>query len=165
MVRSSSRGKTGHNHVHRTKGHYHMAKKGMIAEFKEFIFTGDLINIAVAFIMGAAVKAVIDSFVGNVVLGLISMVLPKDVARFGDLAIGTEKFGPDPTDKTKQISLGKPLKYGQFIDDFIKFVILAFVVFMLIKAYKKATGKTDEAPAPGTNDLLGEIRDLLKTGR
>jgi large conductance mechanosensitive channel len=165
MVRSSSRGMTGHNHVHRTKGQYRMAKKGMIAEFKEFIFTGDLINIAVAFIMGAAVKAVIDSFVGNIVLGLISMILPKDIASFGGLALGSEKFGPDPADKAKTISLGKPLKYGQFIDDFIKFVTLAFVVFMLIKAYKKVTGKADEAAPPDTNALLGQIRDLLKAGR
>ncbi len=156
---------TGHYHVHRTKGHHNMAKKGMIQEFKEFLVTGDLMSVAVAFIMGAAIKAVIDSFVGNIFLGIISIVLPKDVASFGGLAAGSEKFGPDPADKTKLISLGKPLKYGQFIDDIIKFVTLAFVVFMLIKAYKKLSGKELAQDGPGTNDLLGEIRDLLKAGR
>ncbi len=140
-----------------------MANKSMFQEFKEFLFTGDLINIAVAFVMGAAVKAVIDSFVSNLVLGLISMLLPKDVASFKDLAVGAEKFGPNPEDPTKQISLGQPLKYGAFVDDVIKFIVLGFVVFLIVKAYKKITGKADEAAAPTTNDLLAEIRDSLKT--
>lgn len=140
-----------------------MANKSMFQEFKEFLFTGDLINVAVAFVMGAAVKAVIDSFVSNLFLGLVSMVLPKSVASFKDLAFGGEKFGPDPADATKTISLGKPVKYGAFIDDVIKFIVLGFVVFMIVKAYKKMTGKVDEAAGPSTNDLLAEIRDSLKT--
>jgi large conductance mechanosensitive channel len=136
-----------------------MAKKGMIQEFKEFLVTGDLMSVAVAFIMGAAIKAVIDSFVSNIFLGIIAIFLPKDVVNFGGLAIGDEKFD------AKGVSLGKPLKYGQFIDDIIKFVTLAFVVFMLIKAYKKLSGKALAQDGPSTNDLLAEIRDSLKAGR
>ena len=143
-----------------------MAKKGLIQEFKEFLTTGDLMSVAVAFIMGAAVKAVIDSFVSNLFLGLVSLLLPKDVASFGQLAAGKARAIPiDPTkaaegDNIKEFI--KPIRYGQFIDDFIRFVALAFVVFMIVKAYKKMTTKSLAQDGPSTNDLLGEIRDLLK---
>jgi large conductance mechanosensitive channel len=132
-----------------------MAKKGLIQEFKEFLTTGDLMSIAVAFIMGAAVKAVIDSFVSNLILGIIGLFLPEGVASFSQLAAG-KAVGANIK------AFEKPIRYGQFIDDFIKFVVLAFVVFMLVKAYKKMTNKALAQDGPSTNDLLGEIRDLLK---
>jgi large conductance mechanosensitive channel len=144
-----------------------MAKKGMIQEFKEFLTTGDLMSVAVAFIMGAALKAVIDSFVSNLFLGLLSMLLPKDVASFSQLAAGKARAIPiDPKlpaegDNIKEFA--KPLKYGQFIDDVVRFVALAFVVFLIVKAYKKMADRKLAQDGPSTNDLLGEIRDLLKT--
>jgi large conductance mechanosensitive channel len=146
-----------------------MAKKGLIQEFKEFLTAGDLMSVAVAFIMGAAVKAVIDSFVSNLFLGLLALLLPKSVASFGSLAAGPVRAIPiDPTKPAEGENIkefAKPIKYGQFIDDFIRFVILSFVVFMIVKAYKKVTAKSLASDGPSTNDLLAEIRDNLKAGR
>jgi large conductance mechanosensitive channel len=135
-------------------------KKGLLAEFKDFIATGDLMSIAVAFIMGAAVKAVIDSFVGDIVTGLIGLVIPcKDITL------------PDGTVKAKADCSGiagekwKSVKWGSFINQIINFLIIAFVVFMMVKAYKKMTNKGLAQDGPSDNDLLKEIRDSLKSGR
>jgi large conductance mechanosensitive channel len=144
-------------------------KKGLIQEFKEFLTTGDLLSVAVAFIMGAALKAVIDSFVSNLFLGLVSILLPKSVASLSSLTAGPVKAIPiDPSkaaegDNIKEFA--RPLRYGQFIDDVIKFVTLSFVVFLIIKAFSKIMKKNLAAAGPSTNDLLAEIRDSLKAGR
>jgi large conductance mechanosensitive channel len=143
-----------------------MAKQGLIAEFKEFLTTGDLMSVAVAFVMGAATKAVIDSFVGNIFNGILGIFLPKSVSNLKDLAVGPWKN--DLKDPTKAADVegnllgrSRPLKYGAFIDDIIKFIVLSFVVFMIVKAYKKATSKALASEGPTTNDLLAEIRDSL----
>jgi large conductance mechanosensitive channel len=143
-----------------------MAKQGLLAEFKEFLTTGDLMSVAVAFVMGAATKAVIDSFVGNIFNGILGIFLPKSVSNLKDLALGPLKDNlKDPTKPATEagnlIDRSRPLKYGAFIDDIIKFVILSFVVFMIVKAYKKATAKALASDGPSTNDLLAEIRDSL----
>jgi large conductance mechanosensitive channel len=144
-------------------------KKGLIQEFKEFLTTGDLLSVAVAFIMGAAVKAVIDSFVSNLFLGLVSILLPKSVSSLSALTAGPVKAIPvDPSKPAEGENIkefARPLRYGQFIDDVIKFVTLAFVVFMIVRAASKVMKKKEEAAGPSTNDLLAEIRDSLKAGR
>jgi large conductance mechanosensitive channel len=146
-----------------------MAKQGLIQEFKEFLTTGDLMSVAVAFVMGAATKAVIDSFVANIFGGILSIFLPDSVSSLGGLTAGPLKTllkDPDkPATGDNVLGTGRPLKYGQFIQDIINFVILAFVVFMIVKAYKKVVKKNLASEGPGTNDILGEIRDLLKSGR
>jgi large conductance mechanosensitive channel len=151
-----------------------MAKKGMIQEFKEFLLTGDLMSVAVAFIMGAAIKAVIDSFVSNLFLGLLAIFLPDDKVSFADIAFGPAKtvFKPGTTaaqktamDPAQILSTGKPVRIGAFIDDLIRFITLAFVVFMIVKAYKKMANRGLASDGPSTNDLLTEIRDNLKAGR
>jgi large conductance mechanosensitive channel len=134
------------------------AKKGLIAEFKDFIATGDLMSIAVAFIMGAAVKAVIDSFVGDIVTGILGLFVPcKDLP------------GAEPGSKGDCSGLAgkawKSVKWGSFINQIINFLIIAFVVFMMVKAYKKMTQRSLAQDGPSTNDLLTEIRDSLKSGR
>ena len=121
-----------------------MAEKGAVAEFKEFILTGDLIALATAFIMGAALKTLIDSFIKNIVTGILALFLPKDKTDFS------------------QLKIGKSILIGSFINDIITFVCIALVVFMLIKAYKKATSHQTAAGGPSDNALLTEIRDLLK---
>jgi large conductance mechanosensitive channel len=134
-------------------------KKGLIAEFKDFIATGDLMSIAVAFIMGAAIKAVIDSFVGDIVTGLIGIVIPcKDLVQ-GDKVIPKGDCSGIAGKKWKSVG------YGNFINEVIKFLIIAAVVFLMIKAYKKMTNKALAQDGPSDNDLLKEIRDSLKSGR
>jgi large conductance mechanosensitive channel len=121
-----------------------MAQKGMVAEFKEFLFTGDLVAIATAFIMGAALKALIDSFIKNIITGILGLFLPKDKTDFS------------------QLKIGKSILIGNFINDIIAFVCISLVVFLLVKAYKNATGHKTAAGGPTDNALLSEIRDLLK---
>jgi large conductance mechanosensitive channel len=136
-------------------------KKGLIAEFKEFILTGDLMSIAVAFIMGAAVKAVIDSFVKDIFTGVLGLV-------------GKCKDITDPvTKEVTQSCVGiqdkkwRTVGWGSFLNNVINFLIIAAVVFMLVKLYKKATNRklaSEIAAAPSAEEnLLTEIRDLLKT--
>jgi large conductance mechanosensitive channel len=117
----------------------------MIQEFKEFLTTGDLVSIATAFVMGGAVAALIKSFIDNIVNGIIALLLPK---RFETLDAA--------------MILGKKVRVGAFIAAIINFVALAFVVFMLVRAYKKIRAKSEEAAGPSDNDLLKEIRDALK---
>ena len=130
-------------------------KKGLIQEFKEFIATGDLMSIAVAFIMGAAVKAVIDSFVGDIFTGVLGLFVKcTDIPN----ADGT-------TTKNCSGLAGKAYKsigWGNFVNSVITFIIIAFVVFMLVKAYKKMTKRELAQDGPTDNALLMEIRDLLR---
>jgi large conductance mechanosensitive channel len=133
-------------------------KKGLIQEFKDFLATGDLMTVAVAFVMGAAVKAVIDSFVKDIFTGILGLAFKcKDVMVDGK-ATG-EKICNGIAGKAY-----KTVTWGAFINSIINFIIIGFVVFMLVKAYNKMKDKKAEAPAGPTADqaLLTEIRDLLK---
>lgn len=118
--------------------------KGLVAEFKDFLTTGDLMSIAVAFIMAGAIKDVIASFIENIFSGILALFLPADKTDFSQWVIADK------------------IKIGSFVTSIISFVVLAFVVFMLVKAYKKATKKGLAQDGPSTNDLLTDIRDLLK---
>jgi large conductance mechanosensitive channel len=132
-------------------------KKGLIAEFKDFIMTGDLMSIAVAFIMGAAVKAVIDSFVKDIFTGVLSLFNKcKDAIGVDGKPTG-EKICSSIADKK-----WKTVAWGSFVNNIINFLMIAAVVFMLVKVYKKATKKGLAQDGPSDNDLLTEIRDSLK---
>ena len=131
-------------------------KKGLIQEFKEFIATGDLMAIAVAFIMGAAVKAVIDSFVGDIFTGVLGLFV-----KCTDILDADGKV----TGKNCSGLAGKAYKsigWGNFVNSVITFIIIAFVVFMLVKAYKKMNRREEAQEGPTDNALLTEIRDLLR---
>lgn len=121
-----------------------MAKKGLVQEFKEFLVTGNLMSIAVAFVMAAAIGKLITSFIENIFSGILALFLPADKTDFSQWVIGDK------------------IKIGSFVTSIIDFVVLSFVVFMMVKAYKKATGEKDAVAGPTDNDLLSEIRDLLK---
>jgi large conductance mechanosensitive channel len=131
-------------------------KKGLIAEFKDFIMTGDLMSIAVAFIMGAAVKSVIDSFVKDIFTGVLGL--------FGKCKDVTDAVTKEVTQSCVGIQdkKWKTVAWGSFLNNVINFIIIAAVVFLLVKAYKKATKRNLAQDGPSDNDLLGEIRDLLK---
>ncbi|MBI4884923.1 MAG: large conductance mechanosensitive channel protein MscL [Actinobacteria bacterium] len=130
--------------------------KNLLKEFKNFIATGNMVEIAVAFILGAAVKQVIDSFIGNVANPIVGAIFGKpnldDLLRFtlrdGDKA--------DPTDDTV-------LAVGPVLTQFISLVLVGVVLFMVVKAYNKLRKpKVGTPAAPNQVDLLAEIRDLLK---
>jgi large conductance mechanosensitive channel len=139
---------------------------GMLKEFKEFAMKGNLVDIAIAFVMGGAFGKVVTSFTEGLVAPLIGMlggkdlsknmiVLKKGVAEVKDTA------GSVITEAQSEVAL----KWGAFLTAVIDFVIVAFVMFMIIKALNSMKKKEAAAAPPPTPEdvvLLREIRDALK---
>ncbi|MBL8823386.1 MAG: large conductance mechanosensitive channel protein MscL [Planctomycetia bacterium] len=121
-------------------------------EFKAFAFKGNVIDLAVGVVIGAAFGKIIDSLVKNLLMPLISLVMPGDKSyEKWDLTIGE-----------------KTIPYGLFIGDVISFLIVALALFLFVVKFLGWVMKTKKAeaaaPPPPTKDqeLLTEIRDLLK---
>jgi large conductance mechanosensitive channel len=132
----------------------------MLKEFKEFAMKGNLVDIAVAFVMGAAFNKIVSSFTGGIVSPLIGLVFKSD---FKDQKLILQEGVLDEAGKmTGEVAL----MWGDFLTNLIDFIIVAFVMFMVIKGVNKMKKKEEPAPAapsgPSDNDLLAEIRDLLK---
>ena len=130
---------------------------GMLKEFKEFAMKGNLVDIAVGFVMGAAFKQVVTSFTGGIVSPLIGLIFKAD---FKDL-----KWIAREADKANDVAEVAVL-YGDFITNVIDFIIVAFVMFMIIKGINATKKKEAPAPPPAPagptqEELLAEIRDLL----
>jgi len=132
----------------------------MLKEFKEFAMKGNLIDIAVGFVMGAAFKQVVTSFTGGIVSPLIGLIFNAD---FKDMKyIITEGVANAEGAIEGEVAL----LWGDFLTNVIDFIIVAFVMFLVVKAVNKMKKPKEEEPAapagPSDNDLLTEIRDLLK---
>jgi len=121
---------------------------------------GSLVDIAVAFVMGAAFNKVVASFTGGIVSPLIGLIFNSD---FKDLKY---VINEGVADEAGNVAGKVAILYGDFATNIIDFIIVAFVMFMVIKGINKMKKKEEEAvvaPAgPTDNDLLSEIRDLLK---
>ena len=133
---------------------------GMISEFKEFAMKGNLVDMAVGFVMGSAFGTVVTSFINDVFMPMISPIM-------GGIDLGNMKYVMKPAEfdaEGAEIVAETAIRYGQFINAFISFLIVAFVMFMIIKGMNKAKKKEEAAPAapPANEVLLAEIRDLLK---
>jgi large conductance mechanosensitive channel len=120
---------------------------GMLSEFKAFAMKGNVIDLAVGVVIGAAFGKIISSLVDDVITPLILSPALKaaNLSNIADLKMGS-------------------VKYGSFLSAIISFVIIAFVLFLIIKAINKAMANKEEAPAAPPEDvvLLREIRDALK---
>ena len=131
---------------------------GMLKEFKDFAMKGNLVDIAVGFVMGAAFKSVVTSFTGGIVSPLIGLLFDSD---FKDMKYIVREGIADAEGK---IAGQVAVLWGDFLTNVIDFIIVAFVMFMVVKAVNRM--KKPEAPAapsgPSDNDLLKEIRDALK---
>ena len=120
----------------------------MMSEFKAFALKGNVVDLAVGVIIGAAFGKIVSAFIDNVVTPLLlkPALEAANLSKIEDL----EAFGG--------------VKYGLFLSAIINFIIVAFVLFLLIKAVNKT--KKEEAPAapagPSQEELLTQIRDLLK---
>jgi len=130
---------------------------GMMKEFKDFAMRGNVVDMAVGIIIGAAFGKIVSSFVGDVLMPPIGVLLGG--VDFSNLAI-TIKAAVGETPAVM-------ISYGKFIQTVIDFVIIAFAVFMAIKGMNSMKKKEEAAPAapPKPSDevvLLGEIRDLMK---
>ena len=121
---------------------------GFIKEFKEFAIKGNIIELAVAVVIGAAFGAIISSFVEDVITPLL---LTPALNAIGASDIATLKWGA--------------VKYGSFLAAVIKFIVVALVLFSVIKAINRLKKKEEAAPPAepsNTDKLLMEIRDALK---
>lgn len=121
---------------------------------------GNLVDIAVGFVMGAAFNKVVSSFTGGIVSPLVGLLFQSD---FNDLKY-TIKEGTvnDAGETVGEITV----MYGEFLTNVIDFLIVAFVMFMIVKGVNKMKKKEEPAPeapkGPTQEELLAEIRDLLK---
>jgi large conductance mechanosensitive channel len=129
-------------------------------EFREFIARGNVIDLAVGVIIGAAFGKIVTSFVEQVVMPPIGLLLGK--VDFTQFKWVLQKA--DPARKLPEIDIA----YGAFLNTVIQFLIVAFVVFLMIKLLNTMRRQEAQQPTPPpaptpTETLLGEIRDLLKT--
>jgi len=130
----------------------------MLKEFREFALRGNVVDMAVGIIIGAAFGKIVSSLVNDVLMPPLGFVLGgMDFSRF---ALTLKEAAGDAPAVT--------LKYGQFIQHAIDFVIVALAVFLLIKGMNRLRRKAEEVPAappepPRQEVLLEEIRDLLKS--
>lgn len=120
---------------------------GMLSEFKAFAMKGNVVDLAVGVIIGAAFGKIVSSFVDDVITPLL-LAPALEAANLSNIA--DLKWGS--------------VKYGSFLSSVISFIVIAFVLFLIIKAMNKAMAKKEEAPAAPPEDvvLLREIRDALK---
>ena len=129
----------------------------MMSEFKDFAMRGNVIDMAVGIVIGGAFGKIVSSFVSDVLMPPIGMMMGG--VSFGDLAVVLQEASGDVAAVT--------LNYGSFIQTVVDFLIIAFAIFMVIKAMNNMKKKEEEAPAappkPSAEEvLLTEIRDALK---
>jgi large conductance mechanosensitive channel len=125
----------------------------MLKEFRDFVAKGNVLDLAVAVIIGGAFGAIVTSMVNDIIMPLIGVILG----------------GVDFT--TLAIAVGDAMiTYGNFIQAILNFLIIAFVIFMVVRSANKMQKEQEAVPAPisvptAEEKLLAEIRDLLKSGR
>ena len=129
----------------------------MMSEFRDFAMRGNVVDMAVGIVIGGAFGKIVSSFVNDVLMPPIGMALGG--VDFSDLAMTLKEASGDVAAVT--------LNYGAFVQTVIDFIIIAFAIFMVIKAMNNLKKKEEEAPAappkPSAEEtLLAEIRDLLR---
>ena len=135
---------------------------GLIKEFKEFAMRGNVLDMAVGIVIGGAFGKIVSSFVEDILMPPIGVLLGG--VTFTDLKI---VFKQAVMDGENVVTPEVALRYGNFIQVIFDFLIIAFAIFMLLKAVNKFNKKKEEAPAapeapPADVQLLTEIRDLLQ---
>lgn len=129
----------------------------MIKEFRDFAMRGNVVDMAVGIVIGAAFGKIVSSFVNDVLMPPLGVLLGG--VDFGDLAVTLKEASGEVTAVT--------LNYGSFVQTVVDFLIIAFAIFMVIKVMNTLKKKEEEQPAappkPSAEEtLLTEIRDLLK---
>ncbi len=132
----------------------------MFKEFKEFAMRGNVIDLAVGVVIGGAFGKIVTSLVDQIIMPPIGYIT-------GGIDFSQMKWvlkpadNSDPAHKVAEVAIG----YGTFINTMIQFIIIAFAIFLVVKAINRLTRRQEAAPAPPPADvvLLTEIRDLLKT--
>lgn len=134
----------------------------MWKEFKDFIMTGNVIDLAVAVLLAGAVGMVVNGFVTDIMMPIVGSIT-------GGVDFADMKYILSPVILGADGAVVKPenaIMYGKWINTIINLIIVGFVLFMIVKAYTKVRAKKEDAPAPPPGpseiDLLKEIRDELK---
>src|SRR5690554_675006 len=134
----------------------------MLKEFKNFIMTGNVIDLAVAVILAGAVGMVVNGFVTDIMMPFIGHFT-------GGVDFADMKFVLSSAIVDADGTVTKPenaIMYGQWVNSIINLIIVGFVLFMIVKGYSKVRKKKEEAPAPAPGpselDILMEIRDELR---
>lgn len=136
-------------------------------EFKEFAMRGNVIELAVGVIIGAAFTSIVDSVVKDLINPVIGLLIGGiDFSNMFVTIKAAVEGATYPTLKAAQDAGAVTINYGLFVNATIKFLIVAFVVFMLVKSINKLLKPAPGAPVapPRQEVLLEEIRDLLKKG-
>jgi large conductance mechanosensitive channel len=136
---------------------------GMLKEFREFAVKGNVIDLAVGIIIGAAFGKIVDSLVKDVVMPIINAVFGGAVDFSNRYIVLTGNVPPGASLDAAQKS-GVVFAWGSFITVLLNFIILAFVIFWMVKAVNRVKSNLDAAAAATPEDvvLLREIRDELK---
>ena len=129
----------------------------MMSEFKSFAMRGNVVDMAVGIVIGGAFGKIVSSFVADVLMPPIGMLLGN--VDFSDLAVTLQAASEGVEAVT--------VRYGVFIQTVVDFIIIAFAIFMVVKAMNSVMKKEEEAPPPPPNpsneeELLTEIRDALR---
>lgn len=142
----------------------------ILEEFKTFIARGNVLDLAVGVIIGGAFGKIVTSLTESVIMPVVGFVTGGvDFTRyFVRLGAIPATFKGDPQDYAQLKTAGVPMiGYGEFITQAVNFIIVAFIIFLIVKAANSVIRKNDEKPAapkgPSEVDLLIEIRDALKT--
>ncbi|MCU1395939.1 MAG: mscL [Ilumatobacteraceae bacterium] len=145
-------------------------KKGLIQEFREFIASGNMIELAVGVILGAAVGVVIKAFTEGIMMQVVAAIFGQP--DFNNITITLRHNVSDIKDATGKVigHQNATLQIGTFINALISLVLTGLVLFMIVKAYNKLKRKQAAAvaaeptavPGPTEIELLAEIRDALK---
>lgn len=141
----------------------------MLKEFKEFAVKGNMLDMAVGIIVGAAFGTVVTSLVNDVLMPPIGLLMGG--VDFTDLFVTLQQgtvAGPYPTLEAAQEAGAVTINYGMFVNSIVSFLIVAFAVFMVVRNFNKLKRQEEEAPkappAPSNEEvLLTEIRDALRT--
>ena len=135
-----------------------------ISEFKEFAMKGNVMDMAVGVIIGGAFGKIVTSLVGDVLMPVIS--LATGGIDFTNLFVNLSDDAKYATLAAAQEAGANVFAYGQFIQNVLDFIIIAFCIFLMIKGMNKLKKKEEPAPeapaGPTQEELLAEIRDLLK---
>jgi large conductance mechanosensitive channel len=138
----------------------------VLKEFREFAMRGNVIDMAVGIIIGAAFGKIVTSLVNDVLMPPIGLLMGN--MDFSDLFVNLSMDASYPSVAAAEEAGAPIIKYGLFINNILDFIIVAFAIFLLIRAINRLRRKQEAAPpapppAPSTEQkLLAEIRDLLK---
>ena len=138
---------------------------GMMQEFREFAVKGNAMDLAVGVIIGAAFSKIVDSIVSDLIMPVVGLVFGK--LDFSNLFVALSSVPPEiPRTLDAVKKAGVPVfAYGNFITVAVNFLILAFIIFMMVRQLNRLKRTQPPAPAPATPEdvvLLREIRDSLK---